>query len=123
MSPSDELLPRYNYIAEIAQEKINIYCNQSGHNIWFKFIVTNAAGNPENAFEITKNYHEEGVNLIIGYGWNSHLNGSLEYAVENDMVLVSPSSNSPLYAKQDSCYRLLPDDQREAKAIANMITN
>ncbi len=123
MSPSDEMFPRYNFIAEIAQDKINAYCNQSDHNKWFKFIVTNAAGNPENAIIITKNYHEEGVNLIVGYGWNSQLNASLEYAMENDMVLVSPSSNSPLLAQQDSCFRLLPDDQREAKAIANMITN
>ena len=123
MSPSDELLPKYNYIAQLAQDEINAYCNQSGLNQRFNFIVTNAASIPENAYRITKNYHEEGVNLIVGYGWNSHLNASLEYAMENQMVLVSPSSTSPLYAKQDRCYRLLPDDQREAKAIANMITN
>lgn len=123
MSPSDEMFSKYHFIAEIAQEGINDYCNQSGLNQRFEFTLSNADGDPENAYEITKNYHEEGVNLIVGYGWNSHLNASLEYAMENDMVLVSPSSNSPLFSKQDSCYRLLPDDQREAKAIANMITN
>jgi branched-chain amino acid transport system substrate-binding protein len=123
ISPSDELFPKYNYIAKLAQEKINAYFNQSGLNQRFNFNVTNAAGNPENAYKITKNYHEEGVNLIVGYGWNSHLNASLEYAMENDMVLVSPSSTSPLLAQQDRCFRLLPDDKREAKAIATMITN
>ena len=123
MSPSDEMFSKYSFIAETAQEEINAYCIQLGLNQRFDIKVSNAVGNSKNAFEITKSYHEEGVNLIVGYGWNSHLNGSLEYAMENDMVLVSPSSNSPLYAKQDSCYRLLPDDQREAKAIANIITN
>jgi len=123
MSPSDELFPKYNFIARLAQEKLNAHFNKSGLNYRFVIDVTNAAGNPENAFEITKNYHEEGVNLIVGYGWNSHLNASLEYAMENDMVLVSPSSTSPLFAQQDTCFRLLPDDRREAKAIANTITD
>ncbi len=123
MSPSNEMFSKYIYIAEIAQEKINFYCNQSGLNQQFEINVTNAISNPENAYEITKNYHKNGVNLIVGYGWNSHLNASLEYAMENNMVLVSPSSNSPFFAQQDNCYRLLPDDQREASAIANIITN
>ena len=123
MSPSDELLPKYKFIAQVAQEKINAYCNQSGLSYRFDVNISNAGGDPENAYNITKKYHEEGVDLVVGYGWNSHLNASLEYAMENGMVLVSPSSTSPILAKQDRGFRLLPDDQREAEAIANMITN
>jgi ABC-type branched-subunit amino acid transport system substrate-binding protein len=121
MSPSTEQAPKYNFVTELAQEKINSYCNTSNINQRFIFNTTNAAGDPKKAYEITKKYHEKGINLIVGYSWNSHLNASLEYARKNQMVLVSPTSTSPKYAQKDLCYRLLPDDEREAKAVAIMM--
>jgi len=70
-----------------------------------------------------KKYNEEKVNLIVGLGWNSQLNTSYNYIIENNMVIVSPSSTSPVFSINDSCYRLLPDDKKEANALADAISN
>jgi ABC-type branched-subunit amino acid transport system substrate-binding protein len=123
MSPSDQLHPKYLFIAELAQQKINAHLNKTGQNVRVHIKVRNAEGDPENAYEITKKFNEEGVKLVVGYGWNSHLNASIQYAMENSMVIVSPSANSPQYSTMDGCFRLLPDDRREAKAIADIITS
>ena len=123
MSPSTDLATKYHYLSYLAQNRINDYCNQSNINKRFEFINTNAESDPQKAAEITESLHKEGVNLIVGYGWNTHLNASYNYAMENHMVIVSPSSTSPDFSRSDSCFRLLPDDIREAKALATAIYN
>ena len=123
ISPSDELAPKYEYLSLLAQEKINTYCNESGFNMRFNFINSNAEGDSQKAHEILKEYNEDNINLIVGLGWNSQLNASYEYLIENNMVVVSPSSTSPVFSINDSCFRLLPDDTKEAIALADAISN
>ena len=123
ISPSDELASKYEYLTGLAQEKINSYCNQSGINMRFVFNNSNAESDSQKAYEIVKKYNTEKINLIVGLGWNSQLNTSYEYLIENDMVIISPSSTSPAFSINDSCFRLLPDDKREAIALADAITN
>lgn len=123
MSPSDELAAKYEYLSLLAQEKINSYCNTSGINKRFYFNNSNAESNSQKAYEIVKKYNEENVNLIVGLGWNSQLNASYNYITENNMVIVSPSSTSPVFSINDSCFRLLPDDKREANALADAVSN
>ena len=123
ISPSDELEPKYEYLSLLAQEKINSYCNKSGIDTRFIFNNSNAESNPQKAYEIVKKYNEENVNLIVGLGWNSQLNASYNYITENNMVIVSPSSTSPVFSINDSCFRLLPDDNKEANALADAVSN
>ena len=123
MSPSDELAPKYEYLSLLAQEKINTYCNKSGIDTRFYFSNSNAESDPQKAYETVKKYNEDNVNLIVGLGWNSQLNASYDYIMENNMVVVSPSSTSPVFSLDDSCFRLLPDDKREATALADAIIN
>lgn len=123
MSPSDELAPKYEYLSGIAQEKINAYCDDSGINMRFDFLNSNAESSSRKSYEIVKKFNEDKVNLIVGLGWNSQLNASYDYVIDNNMVVVSPSSTSPVFSLDDSCFRLLPDDKREAAALADAITN
>lgn len=123
MSPSTELATKYHYLSYLAENRINDYCNKSGITKRFEFINTNADSEPLKAVEITESLHKEGVDIIVGYAWNSQLNSSYEYAMENKMLIVSPSSTSPDFSRSDSCFRLLPDDRREAKALAKAIYN
>jgi len=122
ISPSNSMYKKYQYMSNIAQEKINTHFNQSELGYQAIIEVRNAGGTPSKAHNITKLFNNEGVKRIVGHSWNSQLNASLEYAMENNMIVVSPSANSPKYALIDKCYRLLPDDSREAKAIAEIIT-
>ncbi len=121
MSPSKETLPRYIFLAELAEERVNARCEAEGSGYRFEYIVTCAESSPDEALELTEAYHLGGVDLVVGYAWNSQLEASMGYAVENGMVLVSPGSTSPLYARNDTVYRLCPDDNRQAAAIATAI--
>ena len=123
ISPSDELAPKYEYLSRLAQEKINSYCNKSGINKRFYFNNSNTESDSQKAYEIVKKYNEEKINLIVGLGWNSQLNASYNYIIENNMVIVSPSSTSPVFSITDSCFRLLPDDNKEANALVDAILN
>lgn len=111
MSPTSETYSAYMFLAELAQEEINEYCKESLIDYQFKFVLTCAEGMAGNALELTRQYHACGINLVVGYGWSSHLcSGAREYAEENGMVLLSPSSTSPIYAVKDHVFRLCPND-------------
>ena len=47
LSPSDELESKYEYLSQLAQEKINNYCNKSGISTRFHFNNSNAEGTPQ----------------------------------------------------------------------------
>ncbi|MBD3207607.1 ABC transporter substrate-binding protein [Candidatus Bathyarchaeota archaeon] len=121
ISPSEELAPKYQFIANLAQNEINNYCNETGINLQFEYIVSNAYSNPETALNLTKYYREQGINLILGYGWNSQLESSLEYINKEGITVISPASTSPLFSKEDYCFRLCPDDSRMTEAVAKII--
>jgi ABC-type branched-subunit amino acid transport system substrate-binding protein len=123
ISPSNQLVPRYEFVSRLAQENINRYCNQSKIDLRFNLITNNSAGDPEIALNITKKFHLDGINLIVGHGWNSHLNASHAYAMKNNMIIVTPSATSPEFAQSDTCFRLLPDDRREVNALTDAIIN
>ena len=65
-----------------------------------------------------------GVDLIIGGRWSSQAEMALAYVNENDMLLFSPSSTSPLLAfPDDNLFRMCPTDRIQAPAVAEMLTS
>ncbi|MBN2335264.1 ABC transporter substrate-binding protein [Candidatus Bathyarchaeota archaeon] len=122
MAPSDAELPRYRFMAELAEERVNTYCEENGLETRFRFVITNAESSAVNALGLTENYHGEGVEVVVGYAWNSHLNASMGYAAEKGMALISPQSTSPRLAHTDGCFRLCPSDRSQVKAIAGIMT-
>ena len=67
-------------------------------------------------------FHDERVDLIIRGRWSSQAQSSLDYANDNEMLLFSPSSTSPQLAiHDDNLFRLCPDDNQQAPAIAEML--
>jgi branched-chain amino acid transport system substrate-binding protein len=62
-----------------------------------------------------------GVDIFIGGPWSSMAQGSLSYVNENDMLMVSASSTSPLLAiENDRLFRICPTDYVQARTIAEM---
>jgi branched-chain amino acid transport system substrate-binding protein len=62
-----------------------------------------------------------GVNLVQGHGWSSQCQAALSYVNENDMILVSASSTSPILAiADDMLFRTCPNDFVQSPAIARM---
>jgi ABC-type branched-subunit amino acid transport system substrate-binding protein len=122
MSTTQESDPKYRLLARLAEDEINAYCNESGVDHRFQFVFKCAGGHAANSRELTEQYHHEGIDLVIGYGWSSFLcSGTRPYAEESGMVLMSPSSTSPIYATEDNVFRLCPHDGMVIRPLVRMI--
>jgi len=120
-SASTEGLESTTAVAQLAEAAINDYADEQGLDITFEFIVEDNQGVAAIALENTQDFHEMGVDLIIGHGWSSQCQASLPYADENNMVLLSHSSTSPILAlPDDSLFRACPNDLVQAPALAEM---
>lgn len=112
-------------VTAIAQEEINEYCLENNIKFLFSFDVKNNHGNEEIALQNTKDYHDNGVNLIVGHPWSSQCMESLDYANENDMLMLSPSSTSILLGSEeehieDALYRLVPPDTFQSRILVQL---
>ena len=88
----------------------------------FEFIVKDAEMNAMRHLEIVQEFHDDGVDLVIGGGWSSQALGSLDYVNDNGMLLFSASSTSPILATpNDNLYRMCADDLKQGAAIAEML--
>jgi branched-chain amino acid transport system substrate-binding protein len=92
--------------------------------IKFEFVIENANANADTHLEIMKKFKKMGIDLVIGGFWSPQAEVSLDYINENGMLLLSPSSTSPLLAiAGDNLFRLCPPDTRQAKAMAEMVSS
>jgi len=121
MTTTDEMLPVYKFLADLAMRDINEYCNESGIDYRFDNVMSNPHGRAENVKNITINYHERGIDLIVGFGWSSFFCSSAKtYANETGMVLVSPTSRK-IYNISDTVFQLSPRDSIQAKPLSGAI--
>jgi branched-chain amino acid transport system substrate-binding protein len=120
VSPTSEELPKHRFLAELAEEEINAYCERQAVDLRFEFVVASANSDVERALELTESYHADGINLVIGY-WSSMICRVREFAESQGIVIISPSSTSPLLALNDSVFRLAPSDLHQARVIARML--
>jgi len=106
----------------IIEPDINEYCRELGYNVTFEFHLSDAQGQAAVHLEKVEEFHDLGVDLIIGGRWSSLAQAALSYVNENDILLFSPSSSSPLLAiPNDNLFRMCPDDQAIVPAVAEML--
>ncbi len=109
-------------IEEIIEPDLEEYTSKLGYKTKFRFLIDDAQGSASRHLEIVQGYSAMGVNLFIGGGWSSQAYASLSYCNDNDLLMFSPSSGSPLLAvPEDNLYRLCPNDTVQAKVIADTI--
>lgn len=109
-------------ILELAEEDINSFIRKTGRSLSFEFIQADAEGDPAKALEAVQGFLSLGINLIVGPAWSSHCQACLSYANDNDMILFSGTSTSPLLAiPEDNLFRLSPTDIVQAPVIAKMM--
>jgi len=110
------------YYEQIIEPDINAYCADLGLDVSFDFLLEDADGQVAIHLEKVQGFKADGVNLIIGGRWSSQASGSLSYVNENNMLLFSPSSTSPLFAiPDDNLYRMCPSDIGQASTISDML--
>ena len=88
----------------------------------FKFLIEDSQGQAAIHLDKVQSFKAMGINLIIGGRWSSQAAASLSYVNDNNMLLFSPTSTSPILAiPGDNLYRMCPHDLKQAPVIAEML--
>ncbi|MBN2336710.1 ABC transporter substrate-binding protein [Candidatus Bathyarchaeota archaeon] len=122
VSASQNEYPVNEYLLELAERDVSEYCSSTGVEWSFGYIHESAEGSASTAMKLTEGFKEGGVNLLLGYPWSSFLcSGAMGYVTENDMLIVSTASTSPLMAIEDNVYRLTAHDWAQGQVIAAVL--
>jgi len=108
-------------VEDIIEPDLNDYVDLLGLDITIDLLVEDNQGTASIALEKTQTYKAMGINIVQGHGWSSQCGSALSYVNENDMIMISASSTSPLYAiPDDMLFRTCPTDFVQGPAIATM---
>ena len=110
------------FIAELAIEDINKYCDNNSIPIQFECVSKCAYGRAQEAIKATDEFHNENVSIVIGYNWGSMLD-ACDYQSKNyGMIIVSPYCNSPVHRDvYNHIFQLTPITFQQTKVIAKTI--
>ena len=107
------------FLAELAKEDINQYCEDHSISIRFELVSKCAYGKAQEAIEATDEFHEQNVSIVVGYNWGSMID-ACDYQSKNyGMIIVSPYSNSPVHRDvYKHIFQLTPITFHQTQAIA-----
>jgi branched-chain amino acid transport system substrate-binding protein len=109
-------------VEDILTVDYNAYLDKLGMDTTMEFLIDDATGQAAVHLEKVQGYKSMDINVFIGGGWSSQAQAALSYCNDNDMLMWSSSSTSPLLAiADDNLYRMCPDDTIQAPAIAEML--
>jgi branched-chain amino acid transport system substrate-binding protein len=87
-----------------------------------RIVEKDTATNTDTTLEKLKELDAEGIRIVIGPGASANVNAVREYANSNNILLVSTGSTSPtLTIAGDNVFRLVPDDNKQGTALAELI--
>jgi branched-chain amino acid transport system substrate-binding protein len=109
------------FLEDLTLPDINEYMSKLGYGVSFNFLIDQAESQAAIHLEKVQSFKSIGVTCFLGGPWSSMASASLSYVNENDMLMVSSSSTSPLLAiPDDRLYRTCPTDYVQAPAMAEM---
>lgn len=107
---------------QIMEVDMNAYAARLGYGVKFDWLVDDATGLANVHLEKVQSFKSMGVTVFQGGGWSSQAAGSVGYCNENQMLMWSSSSTSPLLMiPNDNLYRMCPTDLVQSPAIAEML--
>jgi len=118
ISPQSSGIETSETISQLALDDINQYMRENGYQQRFEAVIKDAQSSVATHLQRVQELDDAGVGLIIGGGWSSQAQGSLSYVNDNDLLLVSSSSTSPLLSIEDNLFRLCPPDDALAPVTA-----
>ena len=120
--PSDSSMDTAVPLVSKAETDINNYMEEHGYNVTFEFLMDNAKESAAIHLEKVQGFKAIDVNLLVAGGWSSQAHGSLSYINENNMLILSPSSTSPILTiADDNLFRLSPDSEQIVAVISEML--
>ena len=106
---------------DIIAEDINEFFGLMDYDVDVEFLTDTADGQAAIHLEKVQSFKAMDVTVFIGGGWSSQAQAALSYVNDNDMLMISSSSTSPLLAiPNDRLFRTCPTDFVQGPAIANM---
>ena len=109
---------------EVSAEDINGYFSGLGSGKNVKLIVRDTKSDPATALEQLKELDKMGIKLVIGPQGSSEAEAVLEYANQNNILLLSTASTAPSLAiPNDNLYRFVPDDTNQGMVLAKLMSD
>jgi len=119
VSDMEYMVPTFEDITEV---DINEYAEIMNYDIEFEWLVDCADGQVAIHLEKVQGFKAMDIEIFMGGSWSSLAGGSLSYVNDNNMLMISASSTSPLYAiPNDRLLRTCPTDRVQAPAIGEML--
>ena len=108
--------------ANLAVADINDWLADGGKDWRLNLEIEDTQLNPEVALGLMQHWHEEeGVDFFVGPMGSGVAGACLDYANDNEILFISPSSTSPWLAIDDWFFRFVVDDTLGTKATAALI--
>lgn len=112
----------------IAVKDVNNYFFKINSSTRIELVVEDTQTNPTMSLEKLKQLAAKGIRIVIGPATSAELEAIGDYANENGILLVSPSSTAPSVtirgntdAAGNSIFRLVPDDTHQAQAVSQQM--
>jgi len=86
-----------------------------------RLVVEDCATDPDSALTKLQSLHEQGIEMFIGPVTSESVASILEYANENEILILSPSSTAISLALPDYVFRFAPNDTKQSHAIASLM--
>lgn len=110
--------------ATLAIRDVSEYLNSTGSGLEIEFTIKDTGSDPETALQQLEELDGQGVRFIIGPYSSAAAAASLDYADQQGVILLSPSSvASSLAIADDNLFRLVPSDGNQAEAMAALFSH
>ncbi|TGC11353.1 ABC transporter substrate-binding protein [Methanolobus halotolerans] len=107
---------------EVSASDINGYFSGLGSGKNVEVIIKDTESDPATALEQLKALDEMGIHIVVGPQASDEAEAVLEYATENDIILMSTASTAPSLAiPGDNLFRFVPDDTNQGMTLATFM--
>ena len=111
-------LPAY-YAYQYAANDLNEYY---GRDVSFNSVIVDTKSDKDVCLQELMSFKQQGINLVIGPFTSSELSNIREFAKENSMVVISPSSVARNIALSDDyIFRMASDDSYQTEAMLKLL--
>ena len=122
MPPATER--RTREAAKLAIIDFNQYLADKGAEWSLVMTIEDTQTQPTVALDKIQSLHAKGIKVIVGPYASANLQNIKGYADNNDMVVVSCCSTSPLLAIEgDRIFRMSPDDTNQGVVLARLMAD
>ena len=116
--------PEFTAAVDLAANDLNEYYRSIGAHKTVRIVVKDSGTDPARALAQLGAMKNEGIRVVVGPATSAEMEAVRDYANRNGILLVGYASTSPsLSIPQDSVYRVIPDDRRQAEAAAALFRN